>query len=258
MKGECEVRQKEELAAMAATIIENVIGFKMNNEEIKTYEHGITERWEDGDYSEKFYEDPEYPWLALSFWADWSYANTRRTIQFMDSIKYQSTKILDIGAGVGLTTIQLAKQYPNTTVIYQNIPSLQDDVARELFKELGTGNVICSTSISHDADVVIGFEVFEHIQRPTEVAAIALRHANIYSDSSSFGFPSPGHWPMYYDQDGRLVGRDKMKRSFYSFLSGMSFGQAHKLGLIAKPFWNGRPAVWVREGWLEEMVSNET
>ena len=245
--------QRDDLRATAVTAVEGLTGLKMSPNKIKDYEKAITNQWY-LDYNESFYGDREYPWLALTFWVDWSFENARRAIKFMDSIDYVPKKIIDLGAGIGLSTAQMALKYPSAEVVYQNIPSLQERVAKRIFDRHGLSNITYSNNFENDADVVLGFEVFEHLHEPVDAARVSLKNTNLYFDSSSFGFPSPGHWPTYLVDGDKEVDGKRMKRFFYKQLRLMGFDYAHDLDLMAKPFWNSRPAVFVRTSWLEYMV----
>jgi len=83
----------------------------------------------------------------------------------------KTSSILDMGSGLGLTTLYAAKFCPQATVYYNDTST----ASRELFKRLvhlsGLKNIVILDDWRQppkELDVVVAFEFVEHIEHPTQ------------------------------------------------------------------------------------------
>lgn len=187
-------------------------------------------------------------------WDGWTHQSTANVIGFLKHIGYQPKKILDFGAGSGASTVELALAFPNSTVMYSNVESLQSKVAKELAAHMGVTNInfVDETdwpAIS-DCDVVVAFEVFEHLREPTStLRKLVLDNPDckVYADGSSFSIRALGHFPTYKTEVGEIVKGKSFKRHFNKAIRAAGFLSAEKsLDDWEEKFWNNRPAIFVR------------
>ena len=191
---------------------------------------------------EELYSSPLYLWACLDCWRTFTARSARLTARSLRRVGMEPQRIVDFGAGIGTSTAQLAREFPDATVVYHNLPGPQVKVAEELFSELGLGNVeilTCEARLVR-ADVVCAYEVFEHLREPVRVLRELIGpETRMYADGSSFTIDSAGHYRCYY-VDGARVSNTAIRRQFNGALLDM--------GMRRAPFkyWNTRPAIWVR------------
>lgn len=187
-------------------------------------------------------------------WVGWTHQNVLDTIGFLNEINYTPLRILDFGAGIGTSTVELALAYPNAEVVYTNVGSLQVDMAKRVASHMGVTNITFTHEHDYAAmrecDVVAAYEVFEHIREPISVMkqSILDGKCKVLVDSSSFTVNAPGHFPSYIDQSGAVVLNKKFRRVFNKAIRSAGFDPAEQ-AITDKwpaPFWNNRPAIFVR------------
>lgn len=222
------------------------------NEEIDkvTWYSSIDENGIDApDYS--IYDD--YLLNGYYCWCGWTHKNVLDTVGFLHEIGYTPTRILDFGAGIGTSTVELALAYPNAKIVYSNIGSLQIDMAKRLAKHMGVTNIIFTHendfAAMRECDVVVAYEVFEHIREPISIVqqAILDGKCRVLVDNSSFTIRAPGHFPSYVSPTGKVIPNKKFRRTFNKAIRTAGFASAEKvLAEWPRSFWNNRPAVFVR------------
>lgn len=204
--------------------------------------------WQPNDDT-SFYATPEYAWLTLHCWRVWSASTLGLLGGFRDRQGFRPKKILDFGAGIGLTTLQLASMFPSAQVTYANIPCVQAAVASSLFKAFGLQNVIVTTpdklaGLSHDT--VVAVEVMEHIKDPAATLKSIIDPSTVaYVDASSFAVDMAGHYESY-SFDGRTVPRKRARRELTKAIRSLGFKSSwHVLPKDFRMF-QGIPTVYLR------------
>lgn len=150
------------------------------------------------DYS--FYDSKEYIWTTYTCWNSWTKNSTFLFINALKTIGYKPKRILDFGAGIGLSTLAIAKAFPEAEVLYYNVGDIQYNVFESLRKSSGLTNVKATREyLNVDVDVYVAFEVFEHFANPEEVIRpIAEQESTkMICHASSFTQPGTGHFNQY-------------------------------------------------------------
>lgn len=77
----------------------------------------------------------------------------------------ENPKILDLCSGMGISSLMIAKRFPNATVYYNELNPSSKKVFKELLKISGIKNIVVlkSEEVDEDLDCVVGFEAVEHI-----------------------------------------------------------------------------------------------
>lgn len=86
-------------------------------------------------------------------------------------LKNKNLKIVDLGAGLGLTTIWMAYTMPNSTVYYLDASPESESIVGDMCARGGITNLKFIKSLGEiegEIDVATGFEFVEHIEDPVE------------------------------------------------------------------------------------------
>lgn len=146
-------------------------------------------------------------------------------------------RIMDWGAGVGLTTAMLALLWPKATVVYLNISERQEAMARWVFQQTGVSERIeYAKDVRYvpPVDMVCAFDLLEHLEKPIAELQLALTGANLYAHTS-FSFSRAtyyGHW-REFEVGGETVPHTKMNRLVHKTLEGWGWEREYK-----GKFWN--------------------
>ena len=198
-----------------------------------------------GGYAEDEYTLSIYPWLSWDCWRGWSKLTVNNMVKALKFLDRTNNTVADLGAGIGLTTAQLAQMLPGTPIAYTNVPGPQTEVAKQIFAAAGVDQQIqIILDRAPRAETVLASELLEHISAPIDYLAPHLVNCTTYVDASSFTLESHGHM-LKYEVDGEVVPREQMRRKLNKYLRAEGFTEMRKVGGAPK-FWNNRPAVWMR------------
>jgi SAM-dependent methyltransferase len=144
--------------------------------------------------------------------------------------------VVDLGCGVGYSTLALSDLFPLASVLGTNVDGLQAAVARSLGVDLTT-----LPGIPPGVDLVFASEYFEHFPAPVDhllevVDSLDPRYLVV---ANSFGVAAIGHFPEYL-VDGDVVSPRRTSRAFGAALRRLGYEN------LKLRFWNGKPAVWRR------------
>ena len=92
--------------------------------------------------------------------------NMMRTLHML-GYQNRACRILDMGSGLGFTTLYAAKFCPQATVYYNDTSPASRDLFKKLVKLTGLTNIVMLDDWKNpptDLDVVMGFEFVEHIE----------------------------------------------------------------------------------------------
>ena len=100
------------------------------------------------------------------------FATIKNTLDHLEMLEYDSKKsfnILDLCSGMGMSTLMLAKWFPNANVYYNELNPASRKVFSNLLKKSGLTNVIVLSKeeVDEELDVICAFEAVEHIPHPT-------------------------------------------------------------------------------------------
>jgi len=129
------------------------------------------------------------------------------TLMWWDHLGYEPKTIIDVGAGVGLSSVWMASRYKNTQVYVDEISPLSVQLLRRTKKELGLENLHIGDQLDrYDAGTF--YEVVEHIQSPddptigtpfpwTDRYLERLENSFVYSTYWTKNESSVGHFDKY-------------------------------------------------------------
>ena len=216
--------------------------------------HELYRRYWSGDRSPeaevKLYSDPLYlieSWVCYFEWAKIAGDRFKKIAAQGElfSIPPGSTAV-DLGAGCGLSTIDLLSVPGIERVIYQNHPKATTQI--DYFQSVIPDELADSIELSLDGDIPKGdvyfaSEFYEHIRRPGDHLESVLAHEPFaFVHATSFSAPwAPGHFHEYHYGDKSVPGNRGAKRLFHNILRARGYERRH-----CTTFWNGRPAVWIK------------
>jgi len=100
------------------------------------------------------------------------FATIRNTLMHLDILDFDDKEhftVLDLGSGMGLTTLMIAARFRNSTVFYNELNPSSKIVFEELLKiansHCGLDNIVIleKEEVDEDLDVICAFEAVEHI-----------------------------------------------------------------------------------------------
>jgi hypothetical protein len=239
-----------DLAARRAC--EQIIGAQITDEYAQKIDQWFAEQWylyyEPEGKDMEMYAAIEFVIHAFHCWHFYSKHSVRKAVKWFGQYAPGVQSILDVGAGIGATTAQLAQDMPDRSLYYANLEGWQWDASASLFSMLDLPNLsMVRDELSVAADAVIAMEYMEHFKDPITESRRLLSNprVQVYFDASSFTIKSAGHW-SHYMVDGYQVEPTRIRRLFNTALREMGFVPAQNVIPDCRSFWNNLPAVWVR------------
>lgn len=144
------------------------------------------------------YYDYEYLYISLNCFKKYSKNCVLKVVECLkdESIK----KILDFGAGIGLTTNLLQDLFSNSQVYYTNLESsLQNEYFLEnKHNKIRILNSLEKTLIEGPYDLIMTCELFEHIEKPiTLLKSLMSICSNYFTIENSFNTKAYGHFKRF-------------------------------------------------------------
>lgn len=148
--------------------------------------------------------------------------------------------ILDLGCGLGYTTIDLKKLFPNAELFGTNFTGTpQWDFC---LKNLdGIATMLDENNLPDiSADIVFASEFFEHIERPMEfIDKLFLKNSpGVLVLANSFNTKSIGHFYNYKHHEG-VIPQERVSKYFNDYLRGLGYEK------LKTSIWNNKPTVWL-------------
>lgn len=197
------------------------------------------------DYS--VYESPVYLGDIWTCWCLYSRKSVlalanpksfgnRSIIDILKSYK----SILDLGCGIGFTTLALKELLPNLEVMATNIEtSFQFKLAEKYFLNK---NIKLFSSVNKIAqvDVIFASEYFEHFESPIEHLNEILRlKPKVLICANTFTGTAIGHFNVYKHYGRNVLNKD-IGKIFNSHLKLNGYNK------VKTKIWNQKPSVWVK------------
>jgi len=204
----------------------------------------VVEDWENSNQEPDDYEGPEWFYGALASFV-FSIKCLYGTYKFLKQTypDFSPKTIVDWGAGLGMHSIICATLWPESKVYYYNLPGLQTKFVKNVLKPgYGVDNVIIKTKrekLPSKADLILSFEVLEHMKEPTVAAEDLLKlDPEFIAVSFSFTAPCRGHF-TYFDVGDYQIPREEVTRYVNDVFRTKYKAVGHG--------WNARPVVWKRD-----------
>lgn len=200
----------------------------------------LLDRWYDSvergfpDYG--IYAEPIY---LADMWLCWQ-GYSRRYLELVLRLALEPARIVDVGCGLGYSTVLLKQMFPNAEVFATNLRHTpQWDFAGRLAKEFNFTLVKHAGEIEH-ADLIFASEYFEHFEEPVRQLEDVLQlNPAALVIANSFNAQSLGHFDRY-SIAGEMIASRRTGRAFNDALRIRGY-EKKKTG-----WWNDRPSYWVK------------
>lgn len=215
-----------------------IIDFKKNkkNDYYENHKKIWYQSIKDGQPNYQIYSQDYYLIDALlSFYlCSKKYINNVIKINAIDP--YFNGIIVDVGCGLGLSTLMLKEYFPYAEVIGTNVKGKQWNYA----KAIGVMLVENYHEIDSTKEIVVfASEYFEHFINPfEELKKILTLSPFLLIIANAFGANAVGHFPFYTSGNGDQISNKTIGRKFNNLLRSLYFKQ------VTTSFWNNRPYIW--------------
>lgn len=190
------------------------------------------------DYS--VYDDVGY---LEDCWSSWKYYS-RRYVKLLDKLKLSDIhSVLDLGAGIGYSSIALKSIFPDADVCFTNIPNtLQWHIMVSITNNFNSSLMPvpeCDTMSLNHQDLVFASEFFEHIDEPVKLLDELIDNLTptYFVFANTFTQMATGHFYEYLYNGNKYGGRT-MSRLFNKHLRNRGYKK------VDTGFFNNRPYVY--------------
>ena len=191
------------------------------------------------DYS--VYDDVGYLEDDFSSWKYYS----RRYVKLLDKLNLPNIKsVVDLGAGIGYSSIALKSIFPDADISFTNIPNtLQWYIMASVTNNFNSSLMPvpeCGTMLLKHQDLIFASEFFEHIYEPIKLldALIENLTPTYFVFANTFTQMATGHFYEYLYNGNKYDGRT-MSRLFNKHLRNVGYKK------LDTGFFNNRPQVYV-------------
>lgn len=218
-------------------------GSQQRLEQLRTewYEHL---RADDMDAAYNIYSYDDYLVDTLDCYINYSREYIKRIHKSLVAYELvrDCSSVIDVGCGIGYSTVALTQLLPNAKVYATNIKNTKQwAFCEELAAEYNFTLLENVYQAEKHIDVVFASEYFEHMSNPAaEFKAIVTRLTpKIVVVASSFNTQSIGHF-VKYQHEGIAVPETQISRLFNTFVSNCGYER------VPCSFWNNKPLLWQR------------
>lgn len=204
------------------------------------------------------YKVYSHPYYFVDLWACWiTYSrqyllSIKKTRTFKNQSIYSYIKrlsttnhMIDLGCGLGFTSLGLKELFPNHFIHSTNYPGTDHFKFSQAISEDGKKFRVFENLPNHlrDVDLIFASEYFEHIQDCLDHLDNIIYYCKpkFLLIANAFNSTSIGHFNMFVNKNNGDIRRDKIGRIFNKTLREHGYiKQKTKL-------WNNRPNFWIRE-----------
>ena len=206
----------------------------------------LTDQWFDSidrgepDYS--VYADELYLTDAWCCWRIYSRTYIKNIVKKMPFLNDYKTMV-DLGCGTGLTTAFLAENFKSLKITATQLANTEQFRIALLHASAFNYEIKEDTSHIGQTDIAIGFEYFEHFERPIEHVEkiVAELKPEVLIIANSFNTPGIGHFKKYKHND-LIIDQKDISRVFNKRLRELGYKKHDSV-----KFWNNKPTVWVNQ-----------
>lgn len=170
-----------------------------------------------------------------------------KQLDFFKNIKY----IVDLGAGIGITTLFLSKIFPNAIIYYTNLKSKQSQCAEKMFDNYNCNNIIILENCNNinQCDLLLSLNYFEHFYEPfKEINNVFDKLSpKFILDSTDFQHCFIGHFENY-KINNEIVYYKKCSQIYKDFLNKNNYYK-HNIHM-----WNDIPKVYYKKDYFDETI----
>lgn len=154
-----------------------------------------------------------------------------------------SSCIVDLGCGFGLTTAALKQVFPEHEVFGTNLESSFQYKAAEHFSREFDFTLLSDFKGLKKEGLVFASEYFEHFERPVEhlYEVIEALNPKYMVTANGFNGTAIGHFDHYKHLKADKIPARDMSRFFNKCMRHFGYEKAKT------KIWNGRPAFWVKK-----------
>lgn len=161
-------------------------------------------------------------------------------VSLVEYLKNKNIKtIVDLGCGIGYSTILLTELFPDATIYCTNIDDTkQMDFIKFIQKDSNFIPITNLDELPEKVDMFIGFEYFEHILNPfLHLGELIKFDPKYFIIANSFNTRAIGHFCNYEFND-TLIPEKSASRKFNKLLRDNNYQN------LKTKYWNNRPMVW--------------
>lgn len=237
----------------SVTMINNAMKYYKGNSKYRDQiQHliNLENRWYDNDYDFSIYDDDYYFTDIFSCWIVYSkqylksiLRDNSLTTQSIYSVIKSSKSVLDMGCGIGYTTVALKELFPNARVTGTNLENTKQFKFCKLHQTKYDVDFYGKDikALDQKYDLIFASEYFEHLRNPIEQLhqLINNQQPKYLLIANAFNTRSMGHFKEYIHRN-ELICQSKMNRIFNDALKHYGYKK------IKTKLWNQRPAFWVK------------
>lgn len=181
--------------------------------------------------------------ILFSCFCCFSLFSRKYSLLVVDTLKTEKiNSILDFGGGIGATTSIFKNEFPKAQIYYLDKKgSLQWTFAEKLFakQRLNVSMIQSLSELKKPVDLVVAFELFEHVQNPLELLTEIERiNSKFLAVSVSFNQVGYGHLQEY------IFGNMKVQAKDASRLFHKELRKLYVYDKRCANFWNHHPKIY--------------
>ena len=182
------------------------------------------------------YEDDRCYLQTILTWHQYTRCAVQRFIEVTKTLTPAKTlPVMDFGAGIGMSTIDLAAAGRN--VIYCDASEILRNDAFRLFRTIENFPLVRFSGKPPPSNIVFSSEVFEHIPRFESITDfLDTYNCQFLYHRSSFGADSAGHYSSYFAGD-ELVPEKLASRRFRKWLESYGWERIWKHAYASDQLW---------------------